>query len=1031
MTGFVLPAGPEGAGGSVERWRGVRTAYPAGKTIPQLFAAWASRRPAAPAVRDLGRELTYSELDEWSDRVAWALLDAGVPPGEPVGLLGQRCLEAPVGALAIMKAGGAYVPLDPADPAPRRRELVRELGISRAVALPGHASDLGGLTVLPVGEFRRGPGRSRPEVPVRATDPAYVLFTSGATGVPKAVAVAHRSVARLVIDTDYVAFGPDDRVAATGYLPFDASVFEFWGALLNGGCLVVVDQDTLLDATRMHRLLVDERIDVLWLSAGVFHHLARVRPDMFQTVGFLISGGDVLSPEAVREVLRAGGPGRLVNGYGPTENTTFSATYRITHAPPDLARIPIGRPIANSTCYVVTDEGALAETGQEGELWVGGDGVALGYVNDPELTARRFVPDRFGGLPGGRAFRTGDRARWLPDGTLEFLGRRDRMVKVRDFRIELDEIEAALRGCPGVGDAAVVVAESPGGKVIEAFYTSTLGAGTGADPGRLRTALGGRLPAYMLPGRYVPVPRMPLTASGKVDRNQLGGGVRLPAVTAPTPPGRAAAPIEAGLAHLWEEVLGVDRVAAEDDFFELGGNSLLAATIFARLRTLFGVGPGQSRFLTRRLLTDPSLRACALAVQEARDETLTRDDAGDDIDWWRAASVELPRPAVAARTVSPVPEEILLTGASGFLGTYLLRRLLEHTDARVHCLVRAGSDEQAQQRLVGQQLRYGLGDLPTGRVVALAGDLGQPALGWAAGRFSEYGRFLDAILHAGAYVNFTYPYAHLGPVTVGGTVELIRLAAAHRSVPLHFVSTLAVLAGFGAAGVRLVDEDTELAFPEHLYMGYTETKWVAERILSRARAEGLPVAVHRPYEISGDLISGAWNLESATCALFKVIVDSGLAPDIDLALDLIPVDVLAAQIIHIVMRQAGTSRTYHLSNPAPATLRDMVARLRARGYRIRTAPFEDWVPQVVRFACDRPDHPFAPFLPLWVDRCPRNGLVLKEMFFAEHFPDFGRAHARAALADAEIRVPPVDSALLDHYIDFFQQAGFLGPASAR
>jgi thioester reductase-like protein len=604
------------------------------------------------------------------------------------------------------------------------------------------------------------------------------------------------------------------------------------------------------------------------------------------------------------------------------------------------------------------------------------------------------------------------------------------MVKVRDFRIELDEIEAALRGCAGVGDAAVVLTASPSGKTIEAFYTAAPGSATRPDPGRLRAMLGARLPTYMLPGRFMPVDVLPLTASGKVDRAGLGTEGRRAAVTGAAP-GGAVAPLEASLARLWEEVLGVDQVGPEDDFFELGGNSLLAATIFARLRDLFGIDPRHSRFLTRRLLADASLRGCAAAVGEARDGTVRRDDGDAEINFWHAAAVDLPMPARLTRSTSPVPAEILLTGASGFLGTYLLRRLLDSTSARIHCLVRADSDGQAWQRLVDQQLRYGLGALPGNRVVALAGDLGRSSLGWGEDRFDGYARRLDLIMHAGAYVNFTYPYGQLSPVTVGGTVELIRLAAAHRGVPLHFISTLAVLAGFGAAGVRRVDEDTALAFPEHLYMGYTESKWVTEQILYRARTAGLPVAVYRPYEISGDRRSGAWNLESATCALFRVIADSGVAPDIDLALDLIPVDVLAAQIVHIGTRRPAVSRTYHLANPAPATLGDMVARLRVRGYRIRTEPFVSWVPHVLRFVGDHPDHPFAPFVSMWVDRSPRSGLVLKEMFFAEHFPEFGRGHATAALADAGIRVPPVDGALLDHYLDFFQDAGYLTrPAGA-
>jgi amino acid adenylation domain-containing protein/thioester reductase-like protein len=1006
-------------------WNETATGYPAGKTIPELFDEWARRTPDAVALRGGGHSITYAELDAWSNRLATGLVAAGVSAGEPVGLLGERCLEAPVAELGILKSGAAYVPLDPADPPARRQELVTELGITRMVTLPGTAADLPTVAAFAVQGFRSGVDPGHPGVDVRAGDLAYVLFTSGASGVPKAVAVAHQSVVRLVRNTNYVSFSLRDQVAATGYLAFDASVFEVWGALLNGACLVVVDSDTLLDPPRMERLLQRDRISVLWLSAGVFHHLANARPAMFGSVRYLITGGDVLAPEVVRKVLRAGAPGALVNGYGPTENTAFSATYLITAVPPDMARIPIGRPVANSTCYVVAEDGGLAAIGQEGELWVGGAGVASGYVNDAELTRRQFVPDVFGRRPGGRLFRTGDWARWLPDGELDFLGRRDRMVKLRGFRIELDEVEAALRGCPGVLDAAAVVVDTPAGKVISAYYAVPDGAGAAPRPADLRALVGARLPPFMIPGRFVRLDRLPLTASGKVDRLRLDAAAR----TAPVLPVQLAvlpaSAVQVGLARLWQEVLGAEDVRPEDDFFDLGGNSLLAATIFARLRTMFGIDPRQNRFLTRRLLADPTLRACAQAVQEARDGTLTRDESGSDLDFWQEARRDIPMPAAGRYVEAGVPAEILLTGGTGFLGTYLLRELLNRTRSRVHCLVRAGSDAEAWARLADSQHRYGLGELPPDRVVAYAGDLGRPRLGWDEQRFDDCARRMDLILHSGAYVNFTYPYAHLAPVTVGGTAELIRLAGRHRGTPVHFVSTLAVLAGFGAAGVRTVTESTPLDFPEHLYMGYTETKWVAEQVLVRARAAALPVAIHRPYEISGDLSRGAWNLESATCALFKIIADSGFAPDIDLALDLVPVDVLAAQIVHIALSRTAVSDTYHLANPRPAALSDMVSRLRENGYPIQTLPFAEWVNQVVLYSCDHPEHPFTPFVPLWVDRCPRNGLILKEMFFARYFPAFDRGHAEAALAGAHLEVPPVDTALLDHYIRFFQRAGYL------
>jgi hypothetical protein len=241
------------------------------------------------------------------------------------------------------------------------------------------------------------------------------------------------------------------------------------------------------------------------------------------------------------------------------------------------------------------------------------------------------------------------------------------------------------------------------------------------------------------------------------------------------------------------------------------------------------------------------------------------------------------------------------------------------------------------------------------------------------------------------------------------------------------VSSLAVLAGFGAAGVHAVTEDTPLDFPEHLYMGYTETKWVAEELLRHAAGAGLAVAIHRPYEVSGDVTEGAWNLENATCALLRLIVDMGVAPDVDLPLDLVPVDVLAAQIVHIALTRTTDTRTYHLTNPRPARLADLVDRLHEHGYPVRTTAYQDWVRQAVRYACDHPEHPFTPFVPLWVDRSPLSGLVVKQMYLTSRFPAFGREHAERALADLDRRMPPVDAALLDRYIRFFQRVAFFPP----
>ncbi|MFC4065313.1 amino acid adenylation domain-containing protein [Actinoplanes subglobosus] len=1004
-------------------WSGHVSGYPGRSSIAELFTVRAAAAPDTTAVAEGDRAITYAALDRWSDALAVRLIEAGVRAGDPVGLLGDRCLESPVGMLAIVKAGAAYVPLDPSDPPGRLRTLVERIGIRHLVRLPGTAGVLEDThAVAAAGHHDDG---RRPPPPESGGDgTAYVMFTSGSSGVPHAVAVPHRAVARLVIGAGFLRITPADRLSHTGHPSFDASVFEVWGALLNGARLVIVDHDTLLDPARLDRLFTDGGVTVAWLTAGIFHHCARTRPGMFAGLRCLIAGGDVLDPALVRRVLATGPPRRLLNGYGPTENTTFSTTYHITEVPEGTARIPIGRPVSGSTCHILGDDGEPVPIGTEGELWVGGAGVASGYADEPGLTAERFRTTRH-----GRLFRTGDRARWLPSGDIDFLGRRDRMVKIRGFRVELDEIEAVLASSEHVAAAAVVVTgDDPDTRTIVAYYQPA-----GAETTDLREYLAARLPRFMLPARLVARERLPLAATGKVDRAALATGhPAVPAVSRRPP----VTPIEVGIARLWVDVLDADpdEISLDDSFFDLGGNSLLAARLFARLRAMFGVDRSQSRILTSRLLADPTLAGCAAAVQEARAGLLAHDNDALDPDFRRECGLDTPPAIARPRTPvdEPAPEPysggpILLTGATGFLGSYLLHGLLTGTDAEIHCLVRATDRDHARVRLVAAQRHHRLGDPPPDRVRPLAGDLSRPDLGLTGTEFADLSDRLELIVHAGAYVNFTYPYAQLAPTTVGGTREIVRLAMPRR-VPVHFVSTLAVLAGFGAAGVREVSEDTPPAHPEHLFMGYTETKWMAESVLARAARDGLPVGVHRPYEIAGDLAHGAWNLENATCAMLRLIVDLRAAPDVDLSLDLVPVDVLAAQILHIALTRTRRSRTYHLTNPSPATLPDMTEALRRNGYRVDTVPFGAWATRAVEFIAGNPRHPFTPFVPLWVDRSPISDLVVKEMYFTSTFPRFGRANTEDALTGSGITMPPVDAALLDHYVRFFQRSGFFPAA---
>jgi thioester reductase-like protein len=521
---------------------------------------------------------------------------------------------------------------------------------------------------------------------------------------------------------------------------------------------------------------------------------------------------------------------------------------------------------------------------------------------------------------------------------------------------------------------------------------------------------------------FIALEAMPRTPQGPIDRSALPR----PVTVASGGLYGGYTPVQAGMSHLWSRMLATGRVGLDDDFFALGGNSLLAAEMLAHVRVMFGIGPSYVRPLTRRLLRDPTLRGFSKATQDARVGRLTARGADARVNF--TAEARLTDPIHAG--VGPAPDwkrprDILLTGSTGFLGLHLLRELLAATTARVHCLVRADSGPDARRRIEQAAERYGVDGLTTSRIVPLPGDLAEPNLGLDPGTFSELARTIDIIHHAGATVNFVYPYQDLRAANVTGTRELIRLAGLYRGIPLHYVSTTTVLAGFGAMGVHEVTEDTPLAYADHLCMGYIETKFVAEELLRNAGRAGLPVAIYRPLDIVGDQRTGTWNTATEMCALIRFITDKGVAPDIDLPLDFVPVDVCAAAIGYISSHVEAAGSTYHLASPKYALLGSLVDRLRQHGYAIRTIPYHEWVDALLKNAVEDPGHPMTPFVPLFVDHCEEPGLTVAEMYLEHIFPAYTRSHAEAALKGSGVVFPPVDEKLLDLNIGRLITTGYL------
>jgi amino acid adenylation domain-containing protein/thioester reductase-like protein len=1010
--------------------------HPAG-LVPEIIAGQAARWPDAIAVVAGGTRLTYRELDQSANRLARYLTGLGAGPETLVGVCLERGAEAVRALLAIMKTGSGYLPLDPALPPARLTRLCEQ---TRPLAVLTAGTRIAGARLLTPEDLAAGltaqpttappttaPPTTAQPVAVRPDHLAYVICTSGSTGQPKAVAVSHGSLTCVIraVAAEYL-IRPGDRVLQLASLAFDTSVEQMLVALTRGATVMLPPAGTVAPADLLG-YLEQERVTVADLTPAYWHRLlAAAEPGdrRLRSLRLMITGGEPADPADCRAALAAAPGARLLNAYGLTETTITSALFDVSAHPAVLdtgaqgVPVPVGRPAGHARIMVLDENLAPVPAGTTGEIYLGGCGVARGYLGEPGLTAARFVPDG----EGARMYRTGDLGRFRTDGQLELSGRIDRQVKLRGFRVEPGEIESALAGHPDIAQVAVVAnGTGPGGPGLAAHYTLRYPDRPGPPAASLRRFLRARLPGYMVPAVFVPAepPPAPEPAPG-------------PALEA----GEGRTPTQTGLAHLWSRLLERNRVGLDDDFFALGGNSLLAAEMLAHARVMFGLGADCVRPLTRDLLRDPTLRGFARAAEQARAGYQNNPDEGDGEpdgpDFAREAELGGAVGKNATRSVKKGrwppsdpqwPREVLLTGPAGFLGAHLLSDLIAATTARVWCLVRARDAAHARQRIEQAAARYGLPVPPGDRVMPLPGDLALPRLGLSPGQFRELADGIDVIYHVGAAVNFIYPYSELRAANVTGTREVIRLADLAGGVPVHYVSTAAVLAGLGVAGVREVTEDTPLEHPGRLRIGYLETKYVAEELLRNAGRAGLPVAIYRPLDITGSLRTGACNIATELCALIRFITDTGLAPGIALPLDFVPADVCAAAIRHISLG-AGTG-TYHLASPRPALLGDLIARLRAHGFGVEEVPFEAWVSELLRHAAHHPSHPMTPFLPLFVDRDPGSGLTVAEMYLDHVFPRYGRTRTERALAGSGIAVPPADGRLLDQAIGHLVATGYL------
>jgi amino acid adenylation domain-containing protein/non-ribosomal peptide synthase protein (TIGR01720 family) len=568
-------------------WNQTASDYPREESIIQVFEHQAERSPHATAIEFGTKRLTYQELNTTANRLAHRLRDLGVQAEDRIGISVNPSAEMVIGLLGILKAGGTYVPLSPTDPTVRLEKIIAEAQLRLIV------TEEALLAVLPASPIQRLcldrdwplAQHSSPDNPsaVSAGDSlAYVIYTSGSTGEPKGIAVPHRAVLRLVLNTNYVALNPADRIAQASNFTFDAITFEVWGALLNGACLVGVSRDIALAPTQFSRFLADKQITTLFLTTALFNEIARTDRTAFSSLTHLLFGGEAVDPRCVEDVLKERSPRRLLHVYGPTESTTFATWFLVEEVPPFSTTVPIGRPISNTEAYVLDASLKPLPIGVPGELYLGGDGLARGYFGQPEVTAEKFRPHPFSDRPGVRLYKTGDWVRTRPTGDIEFLGRIDEQVKIRGFRIELGDVESALLRHPDVMQVAVLArSDESGQRRLVAYIVIKPDSPCGNI--QLRSHLREMLPDYMIPAQFTRLASMPLNANGKVDRKELPAPERSVETGKVYEPPRSEP--EQILASIWERVLGVQRVGITDNYLELGGDSIRAIQIVSRFRS--------------------------------------------------------------------------------------------------------------------------------------------------------------------------------------------------------------------------------------------------------------------------------------------------------------------------------------------------------------------------------------------------------------------------------------------------------------
>jgi amino acid adenylation domain-containing protein/thioester reductase-like protein len=1003
----------------IRRWNSTSTPIPRNLTLTDMVEDQAGKNPDLPAIAFHDQIISYRQMDGLSNHLAHRLLQYGVLPDSLVVVSLERSPEMIIAVLAVLKAGGAYVPVDPDYPEDRIEYMLEDSRTKVVITtteiskrLPQSEAEHICLDLSRMTEQAEPPAITR-----NPGNLAYMIYTSGSTGRPKGVCCAHTGVINLC--DDFSKRAPVTAGMAHSFwtsLSFDVSVYEIFTPLLSGGCLHIVPQETRGDGAAFCKWLAGKKINNSYIPPFMlpdFDLWLQEHPEESSLVRMLV-GVEPIEEELLASFMRHIPGLQIINGYGPTEATICSTLYSVDKNSSGTGRTPIGQAVQNSDLYVLNHSMQPVPVNIPGELYIGGTGLARGYWQRDDLTGQAFISSPFfmeGGSP--RLYRTGDLVRRREDGNLEFIGRIDHQVKVRGFRIELGEIETCISQSGLVRDNVVTARKDGSGSRRLIAYVAT--GNTDNDrkiSEQLQLILAEKLPSFMVPSMIIELEKLPLTPSGKLDRKGLPEPAR-PAEINYTAP---ESPLELELVAIWEKLLDVTGIGINDNFFDLGGHSLLTVRLLSRINKQL-----QHEIPMDHFFKNPTVSGIVLLIEAQQTGHEIIEPADTVIDLQQEAVLSEEIKGSARINISPEDaENIFITGATGFVGAFLLKELLLQTSAKIHCLVRAKDPEEGKTRIRKGLQFYKLWDpLEEQRIIPVTGDLAAKKLGIEAAILKQLEDKIDLIYHNGAFVHHMLPYSKLKTANVGGTHEVLKLACSKKLKPVHFISTLNIFSS--SVGKETCTETTGIDREQHFEsQGYAASKWVSEKLVSMAGERGLPVNIYRLGLVTGDSRTGACNGDDHLDLFIRSCIRMGCFPAGMPPAHIVPVDILAGAIVHLSKQKNREGTNYHLFNPEPVPSDRILGTYRKNNKGLQKIDAEKWFAQVEETMETAEPLPLVPYLPMYKK-------FLQE--YLQQDPEqqafYSCKQTMEILARDNIHYPELSDASLNAYFQFLSERNLL------